>query len=41
MTIFSLAFADISQNTALWISIGTSVLLVVILLALLLRKKKS
>ncbi len=40
MTIFSLAFADISQNTALWISIGTSVLLVVILLVLSLNNKK-
>ena len=40
MTIFSLAFAEINKTTAMWISIGTAVILVAILAVLSLNKKK-
>lgn len=40
MLTFSLAFAEIPQDTALWISIGTAVLLLVVLLVLSLNNKK-
>jgi len=40
MLIFSLAFADIAEKTALWISIGTTVLLVAIIALLSLNNKK-